>query len=126
MAAPTRAAADLMRECTAELDDVPQVDDREFADLLLKVGNMSEDRDRMRLIKTAARNFKFTCEQAAQLCQGPHYGDAQVEAAKLLWSRCVDPDSAALIIQAFRWDEDRLALCKELGVAWEEDPDGRS
>ena len=75
----------------------------EFQTELGRLSNLPNDRDRLRVIRSVATNYRFTSTQAIQMLQASHFGGAGVEAALLLYPRLTDRENwEAMVEQGFQ------------------------
>ncbi len=80
---------------------------------LSRLNIMGSDKDRLRTLKTMARNFTFTCAQACRLLSACQFSGAGIEAAVLLYGRCVDgAEEWETLLSAFKYKDeiDELTL----------------
>lgn len=66
-----------------------------------RLQNAPTDNDRLRLIKTMARNFSFKAEQAARVVAACHAPAVAVDAAQVVCSRLVDPDHLTTVVDVW-------------------------
>ena len=92
-------------------------DEDEMTTTCRRLATLHGDKDRLRIIKTIARNYTFTAAQATQLLGQAQFSQATVEAALLLWSRVAPKGDAALdtILKAFEWPEERDEFRQRIG-----------
>ena len=93
------------------------IDASELDALLQRVGSAQNDLERLRHLKTAARNYAFECSAAAKLLAPMAQSPAgAVEAAVLLLKRVVDPANAEMAVKALAYEEQRVDARSRLGL----------
>uniref|UniRef100_A0A7R9YCP2 HP domain-containing protein n=1 Tax=Pinguiococcus pyrenoidosus TaxID=172671 RepID=A0A7R9YCP2_9STRA len=97
--------------------DKETISEAELETLLGRLRNVGDDRDRLRLIKAAARNHYFTCAAAVQVLGMAQFGQAGVEAGILLAAKIVDlEENCDELLNAYKWEEDRAELRERLAA----------
>lgn len=61
----------------------------------------SFDKDKMSVITMTARNVNFTSQQSYGLLKTMDFDSNKLETAKLLYTKCVDPQNFHLVFEAF-------------------------
>merc|ERR1711879_156044 len=93
-----------------------QINDKELDDLREQLDRMRTDKDRLRLINTAADSFLWSTEQVKKLIGMQHYGDAQRMTAINLYPKTIDQEKFQEVIDCYKFQEDRDEICEALGL----------
>mmetsp|Transcript_17247 Transcript_17247/g.42379 ORF Transcript_17247/g.42379 Transcript_17247/m.42379 type:complete len:100 (+) Transcript_17247:153-452(+) len=97
-------------------DAKPPCPQGDLDNLAEQLESVSGDKDRVRLVKTAAGNFTFTCEQVARLVKIQRSGDAQTQTAIVLYKAVSDKEHFDTVLAEYKWDEDKEQIRKECGL----------
>ncbi len=81
--------------------------DSEFGDLLSRIGRESFSDDQLRVLRTAAKNYRFTCSQIVRLIGTYTYSDDKLEALRIAYPDCPDPQNNYKILDAFTYSTDK-------------------
>mmetsp|Transcript_114864 Transcript_114864/g.161370 ORF Transcript_114864/g.161370 Transcript_114864/m.161370 type:complete len:98 (-) Transcript_114864:34-327(-) len=92
------------------------ITDKELADLKEQLDRMPHDKDRLRLVCTAADSFRFTCDQLKELVEVQHYGEALRTTAINIYPKLEDPDNFDMVLQCYKYEEDREEIREALGL----------
>eukprot|EP00053_Salpingoeca_punica_P002761 m.39322 g.39322 ORF g.39322 m.39322 type:complete len:98 (-) comp11769_c0_seq2:652-945(-) len=95
-------------------------DQHAVADFLEMVQNASDDKSRLRLIRSWVGDHSLSCEQAvSMLACFLGLGDTKVQAGALFYPRLTDPQNfeSAFLAKAYRYEEERADLRKRLNLA---------
>ncbi|GMH56547.1 hypothetical protein TrRE_jg9030 [Triparma retinervis] len=91
------------------------IGDSELAETIGRLQNLGNDKDRMRTMKQLVRSSSFTCAQSCKLLQVCQFSGSGVEAAVLLFGKCVDRDNWEIMLDAFRFQEEKDELKLRVG-----------
>jgi hypothetical protein len=86
------------------------MDDKAFAGLLAAVGDESFSDDQLGLIQGAAGSNHFTCAQVAALMETFSFSTDQVQVARTLRPRIVDPENSHLLNAPLDFSSDKDAV----------------
>merc|ERR1711879_159643 len=98
-------------------DDMRPITRKELDDLKEQLTRMRTDKDRLRLINVTAEQFQFTTEEIVEVVEHQHYGDAQRMTAINLFANCTDPENFQMVIDCFKFAEDRDEIIEATGFA---------
>jgi hypothetical protein len=93
----------------------PVMGDKEFQDLvdsLLK--GFCKDPDKMKRIKAATANYKFTCKQTITL--GEATKNIWCDTVVLLYPVISDKDNFSTVLKMFKFKEERAEVLQRLGL----------
>jgi len=82
----------------------------ELDEIVARLANLGNDKDRMRTMKLLVRSSSFTCSQATKLLNVCQFSGSGVEAAVLIFEKCVDKDNREEILSAFRFQDEKDEL----------------
>ncbi|MBM4404103.1 MAG: DUF4476 domain-containing protein [Candidatus Cloacimonetes bacterium] len=85
----------------------PLITDPDFSDLLSRIKNQKFSDDKIRMLKTAADSFRFKVDQIVQLIKAFQFSDDQLEALRIAWLECADPQNKYRILDAFTYSSDK-------------------
>jgi len=92
------------------MDVLPE---KEFAEKQEQLKVLYTDKDRLRLLKQLAANYKVTSEQVKTLVQIQHYGDPKIQTAILLYPVVVDPQNFLPVLDLYQ-PPDKADIKKQL------------
>jgi|GEM_PF-954405 len=81
--------------------------EKDFNDLLSRIGKESFSDDKLRVLRTAARNSKFNVSQIVRLIGAYTYSEDKIEALRISYPEVVDPQNNFKIIDAFTFSSDK-------------------
>ncbi len=83
------------------------MNDKDFNDLISRIGKESFSDDKLRVLRTAARNFKFSVNQIVRLIGAYTYSEDKLQALRISYPECTDPHNNYRIIDAFTFSSDK-------------------
>ncbi len=83
------------------------ISDKDFNDLMSRIAKESFSDDKLRVLRTAARNFKFNVNQIVRLIGAYTYSEDKIQALQISYPECVDPHNNFRIIDAFTFSSDK-------------------
>ncbi|GMI39950.1 hypothetical protein TrCOL_g4883 [Triparma columacea] len=95
--------------------DEDLISESELDETIGRLKNLGNDKDRMRTMKQLVRSSSFTCAQSCKLLQVCQFSGSGVEAAVLLFGKCVDKINWELMLDAFRFQEEKDELKLRVG-----------
>ncbi|GMH81965.1 hypothetical protein TrVE_jg172 [Triparma verrucosa] len=72
-----------------------------------RLGNLGNDKDRLRTLRQLATSFTFTCAQIASLLSTCQFSTSAVSSAQLLYGRAVDKDDWEKVCDGLKWKEEK-------------------
>jgi hypothetical protein len=81
----------------------------EFNSLLNRIKGESFSDDQMRVLRTAAKNFRFSCNQIVRLIDAFTYSEDKLSALGITYPECTDPQNNYKILDAFTYSADKEA-----------------
>lgn len=88
----------------------------EFKRFLAQIKEQRYEKDRLSVLRVAAKENNFTSAQAAKLIDTFKYGEDQVDAAIALHPQLTDPGNFFQVIGALRYSKDKEKVRKKLGI----------
>ncbi len=85
----------------------PLISDTDFGDLLTRIKNQKFSDDQIRMLRTAADSYRFKVDQIVQIVKVFRFSDDQLEALKIAWPECADPQNKFRILDAFTYSSDK-------------------
>ncbi len=79
----------------------------DFGSLLGKIKAESFGDDKLRVLRTAAKNSKFNCSQIIRLIGAFTYSEEKLEALRISYPECLDPENNYKIMDAFTFSNDK-------------------
>jgi len=83
------------------------ISDADFADLIARLNNQKFSDDKTRMLRTAAESYRFKVDQIVQIIETFQFSDDQLEALRIAWPECVDPQNKHKILDAFTFSSDK-------------------
>ena len=83
------------------------ISDRDFNDLISRIGKESFSDDKIRVLRTAARNYKFNVNQIVRIIGAYTYSEDKLQALQISYPECIDPQNGFRIIDAFTFSSDK-------------------
>ena len=83
------------------------INDSEFGELIARIGKENFSDDKIRVLKTAAKNYKFNVNQIVRLINAYTYSEDKIAALQLSYPECTDPQNNYKILDAFTYSEDK-------------------
>ncbi len=85
----------------------PAMPDGDFSDLVSRIRRESFSDDQIRVLRTAAQNHVFSCSQIVRLLDAFTFSEDKLEALRLAYPGCVDPQNNYRILDAFTYSTDK-------------------
>jgi len=79
----------------------------EFATLMGRISKESFSDDKLRVLRTAAKNFRFNCNQIIRLIGAYTYSEDKLEALRISYPEVSDPQNNYKILDTFTYSSDK-------------------
>lgn len=120
---PTQTIKESPKKPEARIEDKPQkpapkveqtvissrshLSDSDFNDLIARIGKESFSDDKLRVLRTAAKNSRFNVNQITRLIGAYTYSEDKIQALQIAYPDCVDPHNNYKILDAFTYSSDK-------------------
>ncbi len=101
-----------------EREDSRIIPDEALRDLVENLEEAGFSDDQLRILRTAARRYRFRVRQVREILEVIDFEDDRLEAVRILWPRVVDKERGHELYEVFDFSDSREALERIL----EEDP----
>lgn len=81
----------------------------EFNTLINRIKGESFADEQIRVLRTASKNFRFSCNQIVRLIEAYTYSEDKLEALRMSYPECTDPQNNYKILDAFTYSADKEA-----------------
>jgi hypothetical protein len=81
----------------------------EFNTLINRIKGESFADEQIRVLRTASKNFRFSCNQIVRLIDAYTYSEDKLEALRMSYPECTDPQNNYKILDAFTYSADKEA-----------------
>jgi hypothetical protein len=81
----------------------------EFNTLINRIKGESFADGQIRVLRTASKNFRFSCNQISRLIDAYTYSEDKLEALRMSYPDCTDPQNNYKILDAFTYSVDKEA-----------------
>lgn len=85
------------------------ISETEFNSLVSKIKAESFADDQMRVLRTAAKNYRFNCNQIIRIIGLFNMGDEKLDALRIAYPEVTDPANNYKILDAFTFSDDKEA-----------------
>ncbi len=79
----------------------------DFNGLVSRIKGESFADDQIRVLRTAAKNYKFSCNQIVRLIGCYNFSEEKLEALRISYPGCTDPQNNYKILDAFTYSSDK-------------------
>ena len=83
------------------------IDDSDFADLVSRIGKENFSDNKLRVLRTAAKSYRFYCGQIVRLIDAFTFSEEKLEALRISYPGCPDPHNNYKILDAFTYSTDK-------------------
>jgi hypothetical protein len=83
------------------------IQERDFSDLVSAIGREGFSDDKLGVLRTAAKSYRFNCDQIGRLIGCFSYSDDKLDALRISWTEVVDPQNSFRVLDKFNtFDKD--------------------
>jgi len=79
----------------------------EFGSLISRINAESFSDNKLRVLRTAAKNYKFSCNQINRLIDAFEFSNEKLEALRIAYPEVTDPENNYKILDAFTYSNDK-------------------
>ena len=83
--------------------------DSDFSNLVSRIRGESFSDDQLRVLRTAAKNYNFSCGQIVTLISCFTYSQDKMEALRITYPKVTDPRNNYTILDSFTYSTDKEA-----------------
>jgi hypothetical protein len=85
----------------------PVMPEGEFGTLISRIGKESFSEDKLRVLRTAAKNYRYNCSQVVRLIDTYTFSEDKLEALRISYPDVYDPQNNYKILDAFTYSSDK-------------------